>query len=323
MCRFRDSFTRWQIFTDTAVIIVLLLDEKRTEQTSASFISIIFIIMHCSAVTQHTPTHIFLSVSLAAQILTAHFRQMEQELAEAVKQREEERQQWAERANGADAEMAAVRISLEALSAEVAKQESELVFLRQAEHVSQEALEKEKVEVARLERELALMKEAELVAVQASQDAAEGDRAELVRLENELAFMRDKVDCASRDASEREKSEVEKLEQELASLKEEREDAQKKQEILTEIWRHLQPLAAEDVQREEECPLPADHSLFLHTVHSVETQLMKLKEECNNSREHCVELTHAMETLQGKRMYLVEIQCVNLTPLVFNTKIKL
>uniref|UniRef100_A0A3Q3VIV5 Uncharacterized protein n=1 Tax=Mola mola TaxID=94237 RepID=A0A3Q3VIV5_MOLML len=265
-----DSFTRWQIF--------------------------------------HTPTHIFLSVSLAAQILTAHFRQMEQELAEAVKQREEERQQWAERANGADAEMAAVRISLEALSAEVAKQESELVFLRQAEHVSQEALEKEKVEVARLERELALMKEAELVAVQASQDAAEGDRAELVRLENELAFMRDKVDCASRDASEREKSEVEKLEQELASLKEEREDAQKKQEILTEIWRHLQPLAAEDVQREEECPLPADHSLFLHTVHSVETQLMKLKEERNNSREHCVELTHAMETLQGKRMYLAETQ---------------
>ncbi|TMS02679.1 Golgin subfamily B member 1 [Larimichthys crocea] len=61
------------------------------------------------------------------QILTAQFRQMEQELAEAVKQREEERQQWVEQASRADAELAALRTSLEEAlegkSMEVARQE--------------------------------------------------------------------------------------------------------------------------------------------------------------------------------------------------------
>lgn len=233
---------------------------------------------------------------------------MEQELAEAVKQREEERQQWAERASGADAELAALRTSLEALekqSLEVARQESELASLREAEHVSQEALEKEKVEVARLERELALMKEAELAAIQASHDASERDRAELVRLESELALMRDAVERASQDASEREKSEVEKLEQKLALLKEEHEDAQEKGEILAEMWRRLRSLAGEDVQGAEELPSPSDLSLFLHTVQSFETQLTRLRDERGESQEHCAELTHTMETLQGKNMYPV------------------
>lgn len=267
--------------------------------------------MHCLA--EPHSTHPLISSSLphclSAQILTAQFRQMEQELAEAVKQREEERQQWAEQASRADAELAALRTSLEALerqSAEVARQGSELASLREAEHVSQEALEKEKVEVARLERELALMKEAELAAIQASRDAAERDRGEIVRLESELVLMRNAVDRASQDASERENSEVEKLERELASLKEEHEDAQKKEEILAEIWRHLQSLAVEDVQGAEELPFPADHSLFLHALQSIETQLTRLKDERSESQEHCDELTHAMETLRGKKMYLVD-----------------
>ncbi|XP_070784761.1 golgin subfamily B member 1 [Enoplosus armatus] len=225
------------------------------------------------------------------QILTAQFRQMEQELAEAVKQREEERQQWAERASMADAELSALRTSLEALerkSTEVVRQESELASLREAEHVSQDALEKEKMEVARLERELALMKEAELAAVQASHNASERDRAEIVRLESELASMREAVDHASQDASEREK----------AKLEREHEDAQKKGEILTEIWRHLCPMALEDVQAAEEIPFPADLSLFLDTVQSIETQLTRLKDERSEREEHCAELTHTMETLQ-------------------------
>ncbi|KAE8281327.1 Golgin subfamily B member 1 [Larimichthys crocea] len=232
------------------------------------------------------------------QILTAQFRQMEQELAEAVKQREEERQQWVEQASRADAELAALRTSLEEAlegkSMEVARQESELASLRESERLSQEALEKEKLEVARLEREVALTKEAELAAVQASHDASERDRAERVQLESELASMREAVEHASRDASEREKSEVDKLERELASLKEEHEDAQKKGEILGEMWRHLRPLALEDVTAAEELPVPADLSLFLDTVESIESRLTRLKE----SEEHCAELTHTMETLQ-------------------------
>ncbi|KAM8740306.1 uncharacterized protein golgb1 isoform 1-T1 [Acanthopagrus schlegelii] len=235
------------------------------------------------------------------QILTAQFRQMEQELVEAVKQREEERQQWAEQSSRADAELLALRTGLEALerqSVEVARQESELASLREAEHVSQDALEKERMEVARLERELAVMKEAELAAVQVSHDASERDRAEIVRLESELASVREAVEHASQDAPEREKSEVEKLERELASLKEAQEDSQRKGEILAEIWRHLCPLAQEDVQSAEELPFPADFSLVLDAVQSLETQLMKLRDERSESEEHCAELTHAMETLQ-------------------------
>ncbi|XP_054480228.1 golgin subfamily B member 1 [Anoplopoma fimbria] len=235
------------------------------------------------------------------QILTAQFRQMEQELAEAVKRREEERQQWAEQASQADAEVAALRFSLEDFErerTEVAGQEGELASLREAEHVSREALEKEKMEVARLERELALLKEAELAYVQASREASESDRAEMVRLESELASMREAVVHASQDASEREKSEVDKLERELASLKEEQQDAQKKSEILAKMWGPLRSLALEEAAEEEEVPFPADLTLFLDTVQSIETQLMRLKDERSVREEHCVELTHTMETLQ-------------------------
>lgn len=219
---------------------------------------------------------------------------MEQELAEAIKQREEEKQQWVKETSRADAEMTALRSSLEALerqSAEVVTQESELASLREAERVSQEALEKEKLEVARLENEVFQMNDAKL----ASQEASERDRAEIVRLENELALMRDAVDHACHDATERGKLEVEKLEQELVL---QCEDAQKKGEILAQVWRHLQSLAAEDMAPTDD---PADLSLFLFTVQSVETQLTRLKDECGEGQKRCDELTHTVENLQGEK----------------------
>jgi len=229
---------------------------------------------------------------------------MEQELAEAVGRREEERRQWAERAGRADEEVSALRTTLEDLErerAERAGQEGELGSLREAEHASREALAEEKMEVARLEGELALMKEAELAAVQASRDTSESDGAEIVRLESELASMREAVVQADRDSSEREESEVDKLERELASLKGERQDAQKNCEILAEIWGPLRSLALEEA---EEVPFPADLSLFLDTVQSIETQLTRLKEERSEREEHCVKLTHTVETLQGESMCL-------------------
>lgn len=219
---------------------------------------------------------------------------MEQELAEAIKQREEEKQQWVKEISRADAEMTALRSSLEALerqSAEVVTQESELASLREAERVSQEALEKEKLEVARLENEVVQMNDAKL----ASQEASERDRAEIGRLENELALMRDAVDRACHDATERGTLEVEKLEQELVL---QCEDAQKKGEILAQVWRHLQSLAAEDVAPTDD---PADLSLFLFTVQSVETQLTRLKDECGEGQKRCDELTHTVENLQGEK----------------------
>ncbi|TNN63178.1 Golgin subfamily B member 1 [Liparis tanakae] len=233
------------------------------------------------------------------QILTAQFRQMEQELVEAAGRREEERRQWAEQAGRADEEVSALRTTLEDLErerAERAGQEGELASLREAEHFNREALAEEKMEIARLEGELALMKEAELAAAQVSRNASESDGAEIVRLESELASMREAVVQADRDAAEREDSEVDKLERELASLKGERQDAQKNCEILAEIWGPLRSLALEE--EAEEVPFPADLSLFLDTVQSIETQLTRLKEERGEREEHCVELTHTVETLQ-------------------------
>lgn len=257
--------------------------------------------MHCLAEPArphtHTPTHIFLPRCLSAQILTAQFRQMEQELAEAVRRREEDGQQWAEQAGRADAELAALRSSLEAMqaeNAELARQGSELVSLKEAEHVGQEALEKEKAEVARLETELALTKEAEIAAVRAGQEASERDRAEIDRLQHELTLMREAAERASQDTSEREKSEAESLEQE-------REDVRKNEEILARIWRQLQPKAAEEEVGEVEAPVPADPSVLVHTVQSIQDQLMKLRAEHGQTQERCDELYHNMETLQGKK----------------------
>lgn len=219
---------------------------------------------------------------------------MEQELAEALRRREEDRQLWAERASRADAELAALRTSLQALEVQ---NESELASLREAEHISQEALEKEKVEVARLEKELALMKEAEITAQQASREASGRDGAEIDRLQHELSSMRDAAERAGRDASEKEKSEEEKVERE-------REEAQKKQQILAEIWRQLRSMAAEDVHGAEELPLPADPSVLVRTVQSVQDQLTRLRDERSQTQVHCDELSHAMETLQGKNKSL-------------------
>lgn len=206
---------------------------------------------------------------------------MEQELAEALKQREEEKQQRVGEASRAEAETAALRSSLEASERQI---ESHLASSREAERLSQEALEQEKLQVARLENEVLQMKEEKL----ASLEASERDGAELARLEKELAFMRDAGDRACQDATERGKLEVEELEQQLLKT---REDTQKKEEILALVWRHLQPLAAEDD--------PADLPLLLGT------QLTRLTEERGEAQKRCDELTHTVENLRGEKLRLI------------------
>ncbi|KAM4523917.1 uncharacterized protein golgb1 [Fundulus diaphanus] len=236
------------------------------------------------------------------QILTAQFRQMEQELNEAVRLRQEERQEWAEQARRGDAELSALRASLEALEKErmeVGRQEGELETLREAALISGQHLEKEKMEVSRLEAELARMKEAELAATQAHRDASGRDEAEIARLQSELASLRDAESVAEQARQgilEQERSEVKTLQRELAALKEEQEGVQKKEEVLAEVWRHLCSLAPEAMP--EEVPDPAEPSLLLDSVRSVETQLARLKEECGERSERCAQLTQTMEALQ-------------------------
>ncbi|KAM9845718.1 golgin subfamily B member 1 isoform 2-T2 [Aulostomus maculatus] len=231
------------------------------------------------------------------QILTAQFRQMEQELAEAVKLREQQMQQWSEQASEANAALRTCQEALERERMEVARQESELASLREAERFSLEAVEKEKMEVGRLERELAVMKEAEFAAIQT---ASERDRSEIARLERELESSREAAAAAvhtSQSSSEGVESETDKLKRELASLREEQENTPKS-EILAEIWGHLQSLSLQGVQPSEEIPVPTDLYVFLDTVQSIEIQLMRLKDEHREREERCTQLTQTMEALQ-------------------------
>ncbi|KAM4712423.1 uncharacterized protein golgb1 isoform 2-T2 [Anableps anableps] len=209
------------------------------------------------------------------QILTAQFRQMEQELSEAVRLR----QDWAEQARQRDAELSALRASLE-------RQESELPALREAALISQQDLEKEKMEVSRLEAELARMKEAELAAAQAHEDASGRDRAEIAQLQEELASLRE-AESARQETLELERSEVDSLQNELANLRREQEGVEKKEEILSEIWRRLRSLAPETAPEDV-----ADPALLLDSVRSVETQLMRLQDE------RSAPLTRTVEALQ-------------------------
>ncbi|XP_045071279.1 golgin subfamily B member 1-like isoform X2 [Coregonus clupeaformis] len=105
------------------------------------------------------------------QILTAQFRQMEQELAEAGRLREEERQQWAGWSSQAEAELVALRANLEASERDRAAQLASLEASEKDRAAQIEELtvklewatrEREEVtnrEVARLEKELAALRE--------------------------------------------------------------------------------------------------------------------------------------------------------------------
>lgn len=227
--------------------------------------------------------------------MTAQFRQMEQELTEAVRLQQE----WAERAGQAAAEVSALRASLEELEKErteaAARQEGELATLREAALSGRQDLEREKMEVFRLE--------AELAAAQVYAEATARDRAEIERLQSELSSLRQAEAAAGQtrqEVLEEERSEVDHLQKELESLREEREGAQKTTEVLSETWRRLCSLAPETSPGD--VPDLADPSVLLDAVRSVETQLAGLKDECRERSDRCAQLTQTMEALQGKEL---------------------
>ncbi|XP_057711603.1 golgin subfamily B member 1 isoform X2 [Corythoichthys intestinalis] len=223
-----------------------------------------------------------ISADQQKQILTAEFRKMEGELAEALKQKQE----WAQRASDA---AAALQDALERAKEEAARHASDLSSLSEAASVN---LEREKTEVARLEKEMELMTKS----VQACREGSERDKLEISRLEKELASSREAesdVVKASRSDLEETKVEVDKLENELASF---RQAAQKKNEVLAEIWRHLQPLTL--VQPLDDVMIPEDLSIILDTVLSIETQVTKLKDDQRESEECCAELRNDIKALQ-------------------------
>ncbi|XP_073693899.1 uncharacterized protein golgb1 [Garra rufa] len=159
------------------------------------------------------------------QILTAQFRQMELELAEARKRREEESQQWAMRA---EEELQTLRARLEAsesereqtvnsLNTELLKKTTEIdemtAKLESAEREKEETLEKLKEKEHGFEAELAKLK----VGLEARLETSESEReqtistltinvtqlnAELLKKTTELDEMRAKLESGQREKEE-------------------------------------------------------------------------------------------------------------------------
>uniref|UniRef100_A0A8C1X9R5 Golgin B1 n=1 Tax=Cyprinus carpio TaxID=7962 RepID=A0A8C1X9R5_CYPCA len=179
------------------------------------------------------------------QILTAQFRQMELELAEARRLREEERQQWAMRA---EEDLQALRATLEAsgsereqtvnsLNTELLKKTTEMDEMRakleSAEREKEETLEKLKDKEDAFEAELAKMK----VCLEARLETSESEReqtistlninvtqlnAELLKKTTELDEMRVKLESREREKEEMLESMKERetsFEAELTNLK--------------------------------------------------------------------------------------------------------
>ncbi|MBN3315803.1 GOGB1 protein, partial [Atractosteus spatula] len=181
-----------------------------------------------------------LSADQQKQILTAQFRQMEAELEEAGRQREEQQQRWADKAAKAEAQLAELIGRLEAAEgerAETAKREeeeaAEISFLRER----LEAAERERDEAVRRERDEAARREAELVSLSEKLEAAEGERDEAVRRERdeaarreaELVSLSEKLEAAEGERDEavrRERDEAARREAELVSLSEKLEAAE-------------------------------------------------------------------------------------------------
>ncbi|XP_014063672.2 golgin subfamily B member 1 isoform X4 [Salmo salar] len=209
------------------------------------------------------------------QILTAQFRQMEQELAEAGRQREEERQQWAGWSSQAEAELVALRANLEASERDRAAQLANL-----------EASERDRAaQLANLEAS-----EHDRAAQLASLEASERDRAAQME---ELTV---KLEWATREQEEVTNREVSRLEKELAALREEHGEGQRAREALAELVTGLRSLAGEGA--EENSPVPTDPALCLGTLQALEARLERLRVEQRESEERCAQVTHTMETLQ-------------------------
>lgn len=174
---------------------------------------------------------------------------MEQELAEAGRQREEERQQWAGWSSQAQAELVALRANLEASERDRAAQLANL-------------------------------------------ETSERDRS------TQMEELTVKLEWAAREREEVTNREVARLEKELAALREEHGEGQRAGEALAELLTGLRSLAGEGA--EEDSSVPTDPALCLGTLQTLEARLKRLRVEQRESEERCAQVTHTMETLQGK-----------------------
>lgn len=251
----------------------------------------------------------FFILMFPIQILTAQFRQMEEELAEAHKLREQEKEQSAMHT---EEQLHALRSSLEALE----KEKEQTVTVLEAE-LSRRMSELDRVK-ASLDESISKGKEedarvqAELTTLRADLEASERQREEVtkkleVEVERrvaELHLLQEKLDAVERErqeASQSERDELTRLQTELASLrgrldagKEEQEAGVHAKQALEKLWKGLHSLSSEG--SEIEMTVPEDPAQVLPVL---EARLDNLREEHQDREVRMSQISVTIETLQG------------------------
>ncbi|XP_027016601.2 golgin subfamily B member 1 [Tachysurus fulvidraco] len=231
------------------------------------------------------------------QILTAQFRQMEQELEESHKLREQEKQQ-------AEEQLQALRSNLEAC----VREKDQTITALEAE-LSQSASELERAKTS-LDESVSKGKEedAELTTLRASLEASERQREEVtkkleVEVERrvaELHQLQEKLEAVEREreeASQSERQELTRVLTELESLRE-RLDAGKEEQtkqVLEKLWKGLHSLSSEGSEVEME--VPEDPAQVLPAL---EARLDNLREEHQEREVRMSQISVTIETLQGQ-----------------------
>ncbi|XP_012693692.2 golgin subfamily B member 1 [Clupea harengus] len=253
------------------------------------------------------------------QILTTQFREMEQELADRGRLREEERQQWMQQASQTQAELGSLRASLEASE-------------RQREgEAQQRAAETEelrgKLDAAGTERGKSDGLEAELAALRASLEVAMREREGAERTmearaearDAELAELREQLASAEKEKEEgvrREGEEVQRLEVELATLRKSLEAGMETQgegvqlkETLGELWRRLHSLTSggpvegmveEGAVAAAAAAIPSDPGECLAALQALEAMMQRLRAEREEREAQLDQVTVSMTSLRGQ-----------------------
>ncbi|KAG9280484.1 golgin subfamily B member 1 isoform X1 [Astyanax mexicanus] len=252
------------------------------------------------------------------QILTTQFREMELELTESHRLREEDRKQLV----SSEQQLETLRASLEALENEreqaVSSVEAELV--RRSSELEEvrarlERVEKEQSESAESEKEaeegIKAGMEAELASLRTSLEASETQREEVTRTLEveverrvaELNHLQEKLDTVDREREEAwqvEREEITRLQVEMKSMRErldagreEQEAGMKAKQALEKLWRGLHSLTGSD--GEEEGSIPVDPAQVLPVL---EARLDHLREELQEREGRMSQITLTLETLQ-------------------------
>ncbi|KAI2665336.1 Golgin subfamily B member 1 [Labeo rohita] len=246
---------------------------------------------------------------------------LESEESEKKKMLEE----FKERETSLEAELANIKISLEArlettecekeqtinaLNAELLKKTTELDELR--EKLSAE--ERERLETLQ-ERQTKF--ETELANLQACLEVAEKQKEEMTKkLEveaanrmEELHQLQEKLNEVERGREEQSKSErdhlaqmqneIESLRETLDANKEEQKASLQAKDALEKLWRGIQNLTTAG-EAAVEVSIPTDPAQFLEVLPALEAQLSNLKDEQQESQTSLSQITLTLQSLQGQ-----------------------